>query len=254
MRKIQVIFCIYAQTNKTAMKPQFTLDPKIIAFDADDTLWDNEPYFEEAEQRFIALMSDFWSKQSISQKLFDNQIKNLPLYGYGIKGYVLSMIESANEIAQEYISHDVYNRIINIGKEMLQQPVNLLDGVEETLELLAEKFPIIVATKGDLKDQHRKLHESGVGHFFHHIEVMINKDQMDYQKMIQRLEIDFSDFLMIGNSLKSDILPVIELGGSAVHIPYHTTWEHERISHKIEHPNFYSLQNIRALPKLLNLI
>lgn len=231
-----------------------SLTPKIIAFDADDTLWDNEPYFEEAEQRFIALMGDFLSKQSISQKLYDTQIKNLPLYGYGIKGYVLSMIESANEIANGYLSNELYDSILSIGKDMLNQPVHLLDGVEETLSLVAKHFPVIVATKGDLKDQHRKLHDSGIGQLFHHIEVMIDKNQLDYQKMLKRLEIDFPDFLMVGNSLKSDVLPVIELGGSAVHIPYHTTWAHERINYEIKHTNFYTLQSITDLPKLLNLI
>lgn len=235
------------------MKSPHILEPKMIAFDADDTLWNNEPYFEEAEQRFITLMADFWSKQSVSQKLYDTQIKNLPLYGYGIKGYILSMIESAHEITQGYLPNDLYKSILNIGKDMLRQPVDLLEGVEETLKTVSQKFPIIVATKGDLKDQHRKLHDSGIGQLFHHIEVMIHKDKSDYQKMLKRLEIDSSDFLMIGNSLKSDVLPVIELGGSAIHIPYHTTWEHERIPHKIEHSNFYTLSNIRDLPKLLNL-
>lgn len=229
------------------------LSPKIIAFDADDTLWDNEPYFEEAEQRFIALMGDFLSKQSIAQKLFDTQIKNLPLYGYGIKGYTLSMIEAANEIANGYLSNEVYQRILSIGKDMLNQPVTLLEGVEQTVTMLAQKYTVIVATKGDLKDQHRKLHESGIGSLFHHIEVMIEKTPLDYQKMLQRLGVNFSDFLMIGNSLKSDVLPVLEQGGSAIHIPYHTTWAHERINHEIHHPDFYTLNDIRELPNMLDL-
>ena len=234
------------------MRTNLLLKPKIIAFDADDTLWDNEPYFEEAEQRFITLMGDFLSKQSISQKLYDTQIKNLPLYGYGIKGYVLSMIESANEIVNGYLSNELYTSILNIGKDMLTQPVNLLEGVEETIHTIGKHYPVIVATKGDLKDQHRKLHESGIGQLFHHIEVMIDKNKLDYQKMLKRLEINASEFLMIGNSLKSDILPVLELGGTAIHIPYHTTWAHERINHEIKHPNFHTLKNIADLPLLLD--
>jgi putative hydrolase of the HAD superfamily len=225
---------------------------KVIAFDADDTLFVNEPYFQETEEKFCALMSDYLSHQGLSQELFKTEIANLDLYGYGIKGYILSMIEAAMKISNNTISLEIIEKIIVYGKELLQKPIELLDGVEETLKALHGKYKLIVATKGDLKDQQSKLHRSGLGAYFHHIEVMSDKQELNYQKLLQRLEIEPSEFFMIGNSLKSDVLPVLEIGGYAVHIPFHTTWEHEKISHKVEHPNFKTLEKItEVLPLLL---
>ncbi len=225
---------------------------KVIAFDADDTLFVNEPYFQETEQKFCALLSDYLSNQGLSQELFRVEIANLDLYGYGIKGYTLSMIEAAMRISNNTISIEIIQKIIDYGKELLQKPIELLDGVEETLAQLHGKYKLIVATKGDLKDQQSKLHRSGLGHYFHHIEVMADKQELNYEKLLKRLEIDAAEFFMIGNSLKSDVLPVLGIGGYAVHIPFHTTWEHEKISHKVEHPNFTTLENIiDVLPILL---
>jgi putative hydrolase of the HAD superfamily len=225
---------------------------KIIAFDADDTLFVNEPYFQEVEQKFCALMSDYLSNQGLSQELFKTEIANLPMYGYGIKGYILSMIEAAMRISNNTISMEVIAKIIEHGKELLQKPIELLDGVEETLAQLHGKYKLIVATKGDLKDQQSKLHRSGLGHYFHHIEVMADKQEINYQKLLKRLEIQPSEFFMIGNSLKSDVLPVLGIGGYAVHIPFHTTWEHEKISHNVVHDNFTTLEKItEVLPILL---
>lgn len=225
---------------------------KVIAFDADDTLFVNEPYFQEVEQKFCALMSDYLSHQGLSQELFKTEIANLDLYGYGIKGYILSMIEAAMKISNKTISIEIIEKIVEYGKELLQKQIELLDGVEETLAALHGKYKLIVATKGDLLDQRRKLHNSGLGHYFHHIEVMSDKKEKDYHDLLKRLEINPNEFFMIGNSLKSDILPVLEIGGYAVHIPFHTTWEHEKISHKVEHPNFKTLEKItEVLPILL---
>lgn len=226
---------------------------KTIAFDADDTLWINEPYFDEAEERFVTLLEDFLSKQSISQKLFEVQIKNLPLYGYGIKGYTLSMIETANLITDRKAPLLLFDKIIEIGQDLLQKPVELIDGVTETLQYLQGKYKLVVATKGDLKDQHRKLHLSGLGPFFHHIEVMVEKESLDYEKMLNRLETEPDDFLMIGNSLKSDVLPVLKAGGSAIHVPFHTTWAHERIDHEIIHPNFFTVEKISEITDIIAL-
>ncbi|TBX71357.1 HAD family hydrolase [Flavobacterium silvisoli] len=225
---------------------------KVIAFDADDTLFVNEPYFQETEEKFCALMSDYLSHQGLSQELFKTEIGNLELYGYGIKGYILSMIEAAMKISNNTISVEVIEKITEYGKELLQKPIELLEGVEETLEALKGKYKLVVATKGDLLDQRRKLHNSGLGHYFHHIEVMSDKKEKDYEDLLKRLEIKAEEFFMIGNSLKSDVLPVLNIGGSAVHIPFHTTWEHEKISHKVEHPNFRALEKItEVLPILL---
>lgn len=225
---------------------------KVIAFDADDTLFVNEPYFQETEEKFCALMQDYLSHQGLSQELFRVEIQNLSLYGYGIKGYILSMIEAAMKISNKTISVDVIEKIIEYGKELLQRPIELLDGVEETLKSLHGKYKLVVATKGDLLDQRRKLHNSGLGHYFHHIEVMSDKQEKDYHDLLNRLEIKPEEFFMIGNSLKSDVLPVLGIGGHAVHIPFHTTWAHEKIDHKVEHKNFKAVDKItEVLPLLL---
>ena len=228
------------------------MTPKLIAFDADDTLFVNETYFLEIEEKFCGLMSDYLSHQGISQELFKVEIDNLKIYGYGIKAYILSMIEAAMKISNNTISIQTIEKITEYGKELLQKPIELLEGVEETLATLNGKYKLVVATKGDLLDQRRKLHNSGLGHYFHHIEVMSDKKEKDYEDLLKRLEIKAEEFFMIGNSLKSDVLPVLNIGGYAVHIPFHTTWEHEKISHKVEHPNFKALEKItEVLPILL---
>lgn len=224
---------------------------KVIAFDADDTLFINEPYFEEAEKKFCVLLEDYLSHQGLSQALFTTQVNNLPLYGYGIKGYILSMIEAAIKVSNGTISVDFIKKITEYGKELIEKPIELIDGVEETLQALHGKYKLVVATKGDLKDQQRKLHKSGLGNYFHHIEVMDDKQELNYQKLVKRLDIQPSEFMMIGNSLKSDVLPVLEIGGHAIHIPFHTTWEHERIDHKVVHENFSAFEKITDVLKIL---
>ena len=224
---------------------------KVIAFDADDTLFINEPYFQETEEKFCELMSPYLSHHSLSQELFKTEIDNLDLYGYGIKGYTLSMIEAAMKISNNTLSVEAIEKIIVFGKELLQKPIELLDGVEDTLKALQGKYKLIVATKGDLKDQQSKLHRSGLGPYFHHIEVMADKQELNYEKLLKRLEIEPKEFFMIGNSLKSDVLPVLGIGGYAVHIPFHTTWEHEKISHKVEHPNFRTVEKISDVLEIL---
>jgi putative hydrolase of the HAD superfamily len=224
---------------------------KVIAFDADDTLFVNETYFAETEEKFCVLMNDYLSHQGISQQLFKIEIDNLKLYGYGIKGYILSMIEAAMTISNNTIPVEVIERIIQYGKELTEKPIHLLEGVEETLEALHGKYKLVVATKGDLLDQRRKLHNSGLGKYFHHIEVMSDKQEVDYSDLIKRLEIRPDEFFMIGNSLKSDVLPVLAIGGHAAHIPFHTTWAHEKINHKIVHENFRTYEKITEVLKII---
>ena len=223
---------------------------KVIAFDADDTLWVNEPFFQETEQKFYHLMEDYLPAHSVAKELFKIEIANIDIYGYGIKAYILSMVEAALHISEKTVSLEAIEKILEYGKEMLDKPIELIDGVEDTLKALNGKYKL-VATKGDLKDQHKKLHNSGLGHYFHHIEVMSDKQQIDYTKMLKRLEIDPSEFMMIGNSLKSDVLPVLQIGGHACHIPFHSTWLHEQIDHTIEHENFREMKSIRELIPLL---
>lgn len=225
---------------------------KIIAFDADDTLWVNEPYFREAEDQFCALLEDYLSLHRVHQELFKVEMDNLDLYGYGIKGFMLSMIETVFKVTNDNPPPQVIQRALDLGKEMLQKPIELLDGIENVLQLLSEKYRLILATKGDLLDQERKLEKSGLAKYFHHIEVMSNKKEANYLKLIQHLDVEAEHFLMIGNSLKSDILPVLEIGGHAIHIPFHTTWAHETIKHQVKHVNFRSVSSAQdILPFLL---
>lgn len=216
----------------------------VIAFDADDTLWVNEPYFREAEEQFAALLDGFLPGQSILSALYETEISNLPLYGYGIKGFMLSMIETTLRITEGKADPSVIQKAIDLGQAMLNKPVELLDGVEEVLKILHTKFRLVVATKGDLLDQQRKLTKSGLDHYFHHIEIMSDKQEKDYRKLIKHLDCKPENFLMIGNSLKSDVLPVLSLGANAIHIPFHTTWIHEHVEHTVEHPNFYQMENL----------
>ena len=221
---------------------------KYIAFDADDTLWVNETYFRDTEKKFFHLLKDFISEDQLIKELYHTEIQNIEIYGYGIKGFVLSMIETAWRVSQNKIQPTVVKKIIDLGKEMLNKPVELLPGVKDALKELSAKHKLIVATKGDLLDQERKLEKSGLANCFHHIEVMSEKKTENYQKLIQHLDIDTKDFLMIGNSVKSDILPVLELGGFAIHIPFHTTWIHEQEEVEINNNGrFVKLEKIQDL-------
>ena len=223
------------------------MDIKVIAFDADDTLWINEPYFQETEKKFCALLEDYLPHHSISQELFKTEIANLSLYGYGVKGYILSMIEAALRITNNTLDVVITEKIIQYGKELLERPIEMLEGVEDVLKALSGKYRLVVATKGDLLDQERKLKKSGIEHYFHHTEIMSDKQERDYIKLIKHLDIPPSAFLMIGNSLKSDVLPVLAVGGHGIHVPYHTTWAHEQVSHHIDHPNFIQVSQITEI-------
>lgn len=226
---------------------------KAIAFDADDTLWVNEPYFQETEKKFCTLMEDFLPVHSIEKELFKTEMQNLSLYGYGVKSFMLSMIETAIRISDSNANIAVVGKAIEFGKELLEKPIELLQGVEDVLEALKGKYKLVVATKGDLLDQERKLRKSGIEHYFHHIEIMSDKREADYLKLVKHLDIKPDEFLMLGNSLKSDIMPVLEIGGHAFHIPFHTTWAHEKIDHQVIHNNFKTIDKISGiLPYLIH--
>ncbi|MFD0861525.1 HAD family hydrolase [Sungkyunkwania multivorans] len=225
---------------------------KVIGFDADDTLWVNETYFREAEHRFAKLLSKFETENKIDQELFKMEMQNLPLYGYGVKGFVLSMVESALELSNHSVSNKTIDSILNIGKDMLNKPVELLDGVEEVLKTLSPKYRLILATKGDLLDQERKLEKSNLSDHFHHIEVLSDKKETNYANLLKHLDIKPSEFLMVGNSLKSDILPLVAIGANAVHVPFHTTWAHEEVTK--EETNGKQYRTINSLKELLKLL
>src|SRR5688500_471507 len=193
---------------------------KVIAFDADDTLWVNEPYFQEIEKRFCELFEDYLPQHTAARELLRIEIDYLPLYEYGIKGFILSMIETAMRISDKTIPLEVIEKIIQEGKGLLNKPIELLEGVDEVLAAMKTRYRLVMATKGDLLDQERKLKKSGLEHYFHHIEIMSDKREEDFKKLIKHLDIKAEEFLMIGNSLKSDVLPVLNIGGHAIHVPY----------------------------------
>ena len=224
---------------------------KVIAFDADDTLWVNEPFFRDAENEFCKLLKNYISEEDCKQLLFEVEIKNLPMYGYGIKPFTLSLIEAAIALSKNRIPLDTVSKIIELGKEMLSKPIKLIDGIEETLIKLSSRYRLVMATKGDLLDQERKLKKSGLENYFHHIEVMSDKQPDNYQRLLKHLDITSKQFLMIGNSLKSDVLPVLEIGAYAIHIPFHITWEHEMVTKKVSHHQF---KKIASASKLLELL
>lgn len=222
-------------------------DVKVIGFDADDTLWHNEAYFLEAQERFWGLMGDFLPQHTTSRELMQTEIQNIDLYGYGIKAFILSMVETAIRISEGTITTKVIEQIIGYGKDMLAKPVELIDDVEAVLSALEGRYRLVVVTKGDLLDQQRKLEKSGLEDFFHHVEIVSEKNAAGYLKLLQHLDVGPGQFAMIGNSLKSDVLPVLGLGGYGIHVPYHTTWEHEHVDIQITDPNFVELAKIKDL-------
>ncbi len=188
---------------------------KVIAFDADDTLWHNESYFQETEKKFCVLLENYLPQHTIARELLQTEVKNIELYGYGIKAFILSMIETAIRITEKAIPNEAIEKIIGYGQDLLNKPVDLIDGVEDVLHQLKGKYRLVMATKGDLLDQERKLKKSGLENYFHHIEIMSEKKEDDFKKLIKHLDIPPEQFAMIGNSLKSDIVPVLNLGAMA---------------------------------------
>ncbi|WP_338734072.1 HAD family hydrolase [Mangrovimonas cancribranchiae] len=223
---------------------------KVIGFDADDTLWVNETYFRDAEMQFAKMLSSYETINKIDQELFKMEMKNLPVYGYGVKGFVLSMVEMAIELSNGDVSSDIIEKILNLGKDMINKPVELLNDVEHVLEKLSNNYRLILATKGDLLDQERKLEKSGLLKYFHHIEVLSDKQESNYKKLLKHLDIDPSEFLMVGNSLKSDVLPLVNIGAKAIHVPFHTTWAHETVQEKDKNGKQY--QTITTLHEMLS--
>lgn len=224
---------------------------KVIGFDADDTLWVNETYFRETEERFAELLEEYETKNKVDQELFKMEMDNLDLYGYGVKGFMLSMIESALDLSNGKVSQKTISEILNLGKKMITHPVELLDGVEEVLSKLEGKYRLIVLTKGDLLDQERKLEKSGLSKYFHHVEVLSEKKEANYSNLLEHLKINVDEFLMIGNSLKSDVLPILNIGAKAVHVPFHTTWIHEMVAETEQVNDHLKLNSIKDILKYL---
>jgi putative hydrolase of the HAD superfamily len=223
-----------------------------IGFDADDTLWHNEVIFERAHERYRALLARYHDAATVDRTLFGIEMRNLGLYGYGIKGYTLSAIETAIELTGGRISAEEIRGLIQLGQEMLAHSVDLLDGVPETLAALAPLYRLVLITKGDLRDQERKLGKSGLAGHFAHVEILSEKDTAAYRRFFQRQQIAPERFLMVGNSVKSDILPILELGGAGVHIPYHLLWAAEKAEPPPAQPGrFFTVASMRELPAVV---
>jgi len=223
-----------------------------LGFDADDTLWHNETIFEEYHRRFQALLARYHDPQTVERALFATEMRNLELFGYGVKSFTLSAIETAIELTQGSIPADELRALLQMGKTMLAHPVELLDGVAETVAALAIQYPLFVITKGDLHHQERKFNRSGLAPHFAEIEIVSEKDARTYARILQHHGLTPGGFLMVGNSLRSDILPVIEIGGHAAHVPYPITWEAEQAAPPpAECGRFHALHHIRELPALV---
>jgi putative hydrolase of the HAD superfamily len=224
---------------------------KIIGFDADDTLWVNEPFYRDTDKQFARILSPYFAEDKINDELFKTEMENLALYGYGAKSFILSMIETALRLSENKITAAEISKIIEIGKAQLNLPIELLYGVELVLQKLQPHYKLILATKGDLLDQEKKKKKSGLTAYFHHIEIMSDKHENNYRKLIKHLDIDPQDFVMVGNSIKSDILPVINIGASAIHVPYHTTWQHENDHAETDPGKFATVENLVDILNIL---
>jgi putative hydrolase of the HAD superfamily len=225
-----------------------------IGFDADDTLWHNEPIFEAAHDRYRALLARWHDAATIDRRLFAAEMGNLELYGYGIKAHTLSCIETAIELSGGDIHASEIREIIASAKEMLAHPVELLAGAREAVGQLAGSYQLLLITKGDLRDQERKLAKSGLAHHFAHIEIVAEKNIETYARVLRRLQIPPAHFLMVGNSLKSDILPALDLGAWAVLIPYHLLWQGEQATAPLPAAvavRFSQLPTLHELPALV---
>ena len=223
----------------------------VIGFDADDTLWHNESIFEATHERYRALLAHYHPAEIVDRTLFATEMRNLDLYGYGVKGFTLSAIETAIQLTEGRIRAEEIQQLIELGREMLAHPVVLLDGVAETLALLAQEHRLLVITKGDLRDQERKLLKSGLADHFEHVEIVSEKNEATYASILRRHAIPAERFLMVGNSLKSDILPVLALGGAGAYVPYHLTWAAERVEHvPSEHARLFQLKTLRDLARV----
>jgi putative hydrolase of the HAD superfamily len=225
---------------------------ELIAFDADDTLWHSEILYVNSQERILEILSPYSEKELTRQELYRAELPNLSIYGYGIKGFALSMIEAAIRLSDSKIRGSEVEQIIDLAKDMMKAPVRLLEGAAEAVEALSNSYPLMLITKGDLFDQERKITQSGLAAYFKHIEIVSEKTVDVYRSVLAKHGVDPSGFLMIGNSPRSDILPVIELGARAVLIPYHTTWVHEAADAVGEAPmNCIELEHIGLLPAFI---
>ena len=227
-------------------------DLRLIGFDADDTLWRSEDYYRDAQAQFERIVGGYVDLDDVHDRLYAVEKQNLALFGYGAKGMTLSMVEAAIAITGARISATDLHRIVELGKAVLQHPVELLPGIREAVEAIAHDRPVVLITKGDLFHQERKIEQSGLSDLFQRIEIVSEKDTRRYAQVLAEFDVAPSRFAMVGNSLRSDIEPVIELGGWGIHMPYHVTWEHE-LEHGVDvaHPRLTTITNAEGIAAAL---
>lgn len=227
---------------------------KTVGLDADDTLWHNEKTFREAEQYFVQLLGSCADKEIIESTLFLTIARNLGLYGYGFKSFTLSMIETASHVYNEAIPSLKMKEIISLGQSLMDKPVNLIGGVVESLEALHKNYRLLLISKGDLVEQGRKLEKSGLKSYFDAIEIVSYKDKTVYEELLKRNRVNKNEFAMVGNSLKSDVLPALEAGAFAVYIPYDITWVHEMADEPDDNGRYFKVEKLSDLTELLKTI
>ena len=221
-----------------------------IFFDADDTLWENEQFFRNAEAQFAELLSDYTTPEGVQQMLWQKQEDNIPLFGYGSKTYMIGMTDAAMELCGGHLPDHIYYGVKDIITKLAYHEFEIIEGVRETLEALQSKYKLIVATKGDLTEQMNKYRVSGLADYFHHCEVMENKDEKNYLELAEKNDIAPEDILMIGNSVKSDIAPVVNIGGTAIHTPHEVVWVHEMMDMP-QSDRIIEVKNIREILQYL---
>ncbi len=223
-----------------------------IAFDADDTLWHNEEIFRLTQDRFASLLSDYVEGEHLAERLLAAERRNLGHYGYGVKGFVLTMIETAIEVSEHKVPPSVIAEIMEAGRAMLDHPIKLLADVEKTVTDLAPDYQILLITKGDLLDQERKLAQSGLGDLFDGVEIVSEKTPQAYHRIFNRYATAPQSAMMVGNSLRSDVNPAIEVGAWGIHIPHDLTWELEHADAPVNHPRFHQLDRMGSLSGLID--
>ena len=223
---------------------------EVIGFDADDTLWKNEDLFFEAQNEIKDILKQ--NSNNFDKELLKTEKSNLDFYGYGIKGFILSIIEASAKNSHEELKIESINQIIKLGKKMLNAPVDLIEDVEKVLSILSKKYKLILITKGDLLDQERKIKKSKLEKYFKHKKIVSEKNKQTYLNILDDLKIEPQKFLMVGNSFKSDVLPVLEIGGNGIHIPYKILWEHENINTNKYSKRYIKLDKISDLTSVIN--
>jgi len=224
----------------------------LIGLDADDTLWHNEPLYEDVQEKLADLLADYAGREVVKARLYEKEMGNLQLYGFGIKSFTLSMIETAIELTEGGISGRETLQIIAFAREMLTSEVHLLEHAAEAVRELSQTQELMIITKGDLRDQESKLRRSGLAEHFRYVEVVSDKVQATYARLLAAYRVPPQRFLMVGNSVKSDVLPVLALGGHAVYIPYQLTWVYETAAGgAVEQDGYYELEHIGQLPELV---